>query len=200
MLEDRAAGQLVTAVDYGDVIETKEAALEDVVPFSINLVDPPREIDEEFVKDLLQKLGVGNSTALTIKIVDTPAGPGVHRRIQIGKFPFISRNLSVGVLELFKDHYPQIFFGKFRINEGDSSAVKSKVPGGKPWVLPLVRHGEYAHGIQMPPMLIANALSGARRRKGAIVTFQPPTDIEEIDLFSPEHSGKSLTLDHLLFV
>src|SRR5690348_5885480 len=81
LLKDRAARELVTAIDHCDVVKTEEAALEDVVPFSINFVDPPGKVDQQLVKDLLKKLCVGDSVARAIQVVDTPTGPGVHRRV-----------------------------------------------------------------------------------------------------------------------
>src|SRR5207248_10545704 len=112
LFEDRTTRQLVATIDYGDVVKSKEAALEDVVAFSIDLIHPPGKVDQQLVEDLFQKFCIGDSIALAIKIVDAPAGPGMHRRIQIGKLPFIGRNLAVGMLKLFKEQHPQILFSE----------------------------------------------------------------------------------------
>ena len=79
----------------------------------------------------------------------------MHRRIQIGKLPFIGRNLAVGMLKLFKEQHPQILFSEFWIDKSKSCAMKGEIPRCEPGILPFVGHGENPHRIQMTPMLIA---------------------------------------------
>ena len=45
-------------VEEADVVEPEEAPLEDVVPFGVLLVDPPREVDEHLVEHALQEVVV----------------------------------------------------------------------------------------------------------------------------------------------
>ena len=61
LLEHRAVGQRLAAIDDGDVVEAEEPALEDVQTVAIHLVDPPREIDEQLVEAALEKCAVGAS-------------------------------------------------------------------------------------------------------------------------------------------
>ena len=49
----------------------------------------------------------------------------MHRRIQVGEFPLVGRYLATGVLELLKQHQPEILFGKLRINQRQRHALKS---------------------------------------------------------------------------
>ena len=42
----------LTSVEDGDVVESEKAAFEDIVAFAIDLVHPPRKVDQEFVKTL----------------------------------------------------------------------------------------------------------------------------------------------------
>ena len=69
---DRAVGQLLAAVDDGDVVEAEEAALEDVVALAVDLVHPPGEVDQQLVEALLQELAVGLAGALLLHVVDAP--------------------------------------------------------------------------------------------------------------------------------
>ena len=50
LLQPSAEGQGLTSVNHRDVVESEEAALEDVVALAVNLVHPPGEVDEELVE------------------------------------------------------------------------------------------------------------------------------------------------------
>src|SRR5262249_19037511 len=117
LFENGSAGQALTAIDDGDVVESEEATFEDIVALAVDLVHPPCEVDEKFVETLLQKLLVADTVTFQISVVDAPDRPRMHRRIQIGELPFVRRNLSVGVLELLEQHHPQVFFRELRIYE-----------------------------------------------------------------------------------
>src|ERR1022692_5232545 len=106
LLENRAVGELFAAVDHCDVVQSKEAALEDVVTLAIHLVDPPREIDEQLMEAFLQKLAVGIAGTIALDLVNPPDRPGMHRRIEIREFPFVGRDLSIGVLKLLEQEEP----------------------------------------------------------------------------------------------
>src|SRR5438105_1667923 len=45
-------------------------------------------------------------------------------------------------------------------------------------------------------MMVADRLARLRRWKLAVVAFEPKADVEEINLFAPEHSSECLLLDH----
>ncbi len=47
-----AAGQR-GAVEGGDIVETQETALKDVAVFNVFAIDPPGEIQQQFVEDTL---------------------------------------------------------------------------------------------------------------------------------------------------
>src|SRR4030095_12056710 len=90
-----ARRQLCTAVKYPNVVETEKATLEDVVAFLVFAIDPPSEIDEQLVEDAFEKSAVGVAGAFAFNGVDAPGRPGVHRRIDVTKGPFVSRYLPV---------------------------------------------------------------------------------------------------------
>jgi len=54
LFENRAAGQPLAAIDHGDVVQAEESAFENIVALAINLVHPPCEIDQQFVKTLFE--------------------------------------------------------------------------------------------------------------------------------------------------
>ena len=72
-----AAGQLLTAVDHGDVVKTEKSAFENIVPCLINLVHPPGEIDQQLMKALFEKLTSASPCIGLLDLIDTPNGPGV---------------------------------------------------------------------------------------------------------------------------
>ena len=57
LFNDVARGHM-RPVDRSDVVEAKEAALKDVVAFLIDPIDPPGEVDGQFVEDPLEEVEV----------------------------------------------------------------------------------------------------------------------------------------------
>ena len=87
-----AVGQLVAAVQHGDVVQPEEAALEDVVAFAVDLVDPPGEVDQQLVEAASPgSRGRPCRARIAIHVVDPPDGPGVDRRIEVGELPLVGR-------------------------------------------------------------------------------------------------------------
>ena len=99
------------------------------------------------------------------------------------------------MLELFKQEQPELLLGEFRVNEREGYGLEGQVPRGEPWILPFVRHGEDAFGIQVPPVNVADIFSRFGGRRTGIVAVQPFGNIEEINLFAPKQAGERLTLD-----
>src|SRR5690606_30574123 len=50
--------KMKTAVEYSDIIQAEKAALKDIVTIDVFPVDPPREIDQQFLKYLFQKIDI----------------------------------------------------------------------------------------------------------------------------------------------
>ena len=122
----------------------------------------------------------------------------MHRRVEIGKPPFVGRNLAVGMLELLEQQHPQIFLGKLRIDQRQRRALKCQVPGREPGKLPLVRHGKNAHRIQVTPVNVAHVFARLGRREFRVVAFQPAIHVPQINLLAPEHSCQGLALNEFL--
>src|ERR1700720_2663026 len=122
----------------------------------------------------------------------------MNRRIQIRELPLVSRNLTVRMLKLFKQQEPQLLLRELRINERERDAMKGQIPGGEPRILPLVRHRQHAHRVQVQPTRVATAAARLRRRPVGIVAVEPNVDVIKIDLLTPEHAGESLPLNATL--
>src|SRR5262249_797766 len=89
LLEMPTSGQHGAAIKDTDIVQAEETTLENVVAITILAIDPPGEVEQQLVKDAFQKSAIGASSQALFDLVDTPGGPGAHRRIDIPKRPFI---------------------------------------------------------------------------------------------------------------
>src|SRR5439155_416490 len=100
LLQHDAVAEMDATIDDRDVVEAEETAFKNVVALAIDLVDPPREMDEQFVETAFEERSIRLTGANAIHVVDAPHSPRVNRRIQVGELPFISGYLAIGMLEL----------------------------------------------------------------------------------------------------
>ena len=91
LIEARAAGQLLAAIEHADVVEPEEAALKDVPAFGVLAVHPPGEVDEQLVKDALEKFHVARARGAPLDLIHAHRRPGVHRRIDVAERPLVGR-------------------------------------------------------------------------------------------------------------
>ena len=134
------AGKRCAAVEHADVVEPKEAALEHVLVVSIFFVDPPSEIQQQFVEHGFQKVTIRFAMQFLFDLIDTPRCPSMNGWVHVAERPFISRDLPVGVHVPFARHQDQLFFGKHRIHLRNRNAMECEIPSRVPRVLPLVGH------------------------------------------------------------
>src|ERR1700749_2219232 len=92
-----AGWQRLRPVKNSDVVEPKEAALEDIRPVGIFAIHPPGEVQQQFVKDFLEKIAIGNSTDSPFDFINAKRSPGMYRRIHVAKCPLIRGQLPVGM-------------------------------------------------------------------------------------------------------
>jgi hypothetical protein len=64
LLEPPSRRQSGRPVERADVVETEEAAFEDVVAFGVLAVHPPREVDQELLERALEKGAVAPAVDL----------------------------------------------------------------------------------------------------------------------------------------
>ena len=87
-----------------------------------------------------------------------------------------------------------------RIDEGERDDVECEIPGGKPGILPFIRHGDDVAGVDVRPLVVAAFEPFARRRRRKRIAVEPVADDERIVLFTPQHAGKCLALNRAEFV
>src|SRR5438094_562463 len=63
LLDVSASRQRSAAIEHADVVEAQETSLENVFAFGVLAVDPPREIQQQLVKDLFEKLAIPDATS-----------------------------------------------------------------------------------------------------------------------------------------
>src|SRR5690242_19182007 len=99
-----ARRQRRAAIKDADVVETEEAALKDVHPVGVLAIDPPGEIQQQLLKDALEKNRVANTAALLLDLVNAPRRPRMDRRIDVAKRPLVSGQLTVRMHVPFAQH------------------------------------------------------------------------------------------------
>src|SRR5438067_10638694 len=99
------------------------------------------------------------------------------------------------MLELLEEHEPELLFGVVRVDEREDDAVKGEVPRREPRILPLVGHGDDAHGVEVAPPAVAAEVACRWWRNRGVVAVEPDVDDEEVALLVPEHAGEGLALD-----
>src|SRR6516162_1917689 len=141
LVDVTARRQLTAAVEYADVVEPEEAALEDIAPLGVLAVYPPGEIQHELVKHALEEHEIAIITALlAVDLEHPPRSPRVYRWIDIAEGPLVSGDLAVGMHVPLARQQHELLLGKLGIQMRERNAVECQIPGGVPRVLPLVRH------------------------------------------------------------
>src|SRR5215471_6845148 len=64
LLDVTAAGKFGTAIKDADVVEPEKSSLKDVLTFRVFAIDPPGKVQQQLVKDTLQKPDVPIPTVL----------------------------------------------------------------------------------------------------------------------------------------
>src|SRR6185436_6907591 len=82
-------GERFAPVKDADIVETEKAALEYVSAAGVLAIDPPGEVQEQFLKNPFEKLAVAFTAPFHFYFVDTPGCPGVDRRIDVAERPFV---------------------------------------------------------------------------------------------------------------
>ncbi len=158
-----AVGQLLAAVDDGDVVEAEEAAFEDVDALAVDLVHPPREVDQQLVKALLEELAVGAARCAPSRgcrrASTAQACTGGLRSENSHSYAGIC---PLGCWNCSNSSTQSCSLANSGIDQRERDAVERQIPGREPRILPLVRHREDAHRVQMPPVRVADAVAATR--------------------------------------
>src|SRR5262245_30639122 len=93
-----AGGQRCRAVEDADIVEAQKTALEDIEALGILAVDPPIEVEHQFMEGSLEEDAVASTAMLLLDLIDAPGGPSQHRRVDIAEGPLIGGGLAVRML------------------------------------------------------------------------------------------------------
>jgi len=119
----------------------------------------------------------------------------MDRRIDVTEVPLVGRQLAVGMGVPLAGKQQQLALGELGIDEGQRQAVKGRIPGGEPGVLPLVRHRQDVRRVDVVPIGIAPMPAFWRWRRLGRIAGQPVADVVVIELLGPDHPGQGLALD-----
>src|SRR5436190_3478851 len=73
--------------------------------------------------------------------------------------------------------------------------MKGEIPGGKPGILPFVRHRNDVASEKVTPAAVAPILAAFRGRRLQRIAVQPLPYIEVVELLAPQQTGKGLALN-----
>ena len=159
-----AGWQRRAAIENADVVESQEAALENVHAFRILAIHPPGEIEHQFLENAFEKCAVSAAALFLFDFVNAPRGPGMHGRIHIAHGPFIGGQLAVGMHVPFAEEKQELLLGEIGVDQREGNAMESQVPRGEPRIFPFVRHGNYVGVVEMQPIAVAAVLALLGRR------------------------------------
>src|SRR3954468_9422656 len=118
LLEVPAAREWRAPVEDADVIETEEAALEDIFSFGVLPIHPPGERDKELVKYRLEEWTVAFAALFLLDFVNPPCRPGNDRGINVAEIPLVGGHLAVRMFVPFAQDDIELALGEERIDQG----------------------------------------------------------------------------------
>ena len=195
LLESTAGGKRIGTVEETNVVQTEETTFKDVLALGILAVAPPSEVDQQLLEDSLEEIEILAAVHLALDLECAEDCPGVNRRVDVAKVPFIGGDLSVGVHAPFAGEEIELLLCESRIDHCERDAVKGCVPGGEEGVLPGVRHGENIIQMHVLPLSVANGLPLGRRWRHAGVAVRPLVPNEVVVLLAPHHASQCLALN-----
>ncbi len=193
LLEGAAAGKRRRTVEHADVVQTEEAALEQVTAVWVLAIDPPGEVGQQPLERVLEEHGIALAADLALALVHEQRRPRVQRRVDVAEVPFVRRNLAVRVqIAVFQEQL-DLPFGKVDVDEGQRHRLHREVPCSEPRVLPFVGHRDHVAGGEVEPSDVAHAAGGGvgRPRVDAVLA-QPPVDGVLVVLLPPQEPAQRL--------
>jgi len=175
LAKDTTSRQRLRAIESANVVQAKEAPLEDIVSALVLTIDPPsmreflvstgvqlsqgpnsscvREVQKQFLENTLQELQVLLSEKLPLEFENPEGGPCMNRGIYVAKVPLVSGDLTIGLHIPLAREEIELFLRKGRIDHSEWDAMKSSVPGGEEGVFPFIRHRQDVLNVQVFPLL-----------------------------------------------
>src|SRR5215203_4232742 len=90
-----ARRQRPRAVEDTDIIQPKKTTFENIIPFGIFPIHPPRKIQQEFLKDPCKELSIAAAFHLFFYLVNAHGGPFMYRGIDTTESPLVRWDLPV---------------------------------------------------------------------------------------------------------
>ena len=191
LVQVSAGRQRRAAIEHPDVVQSQEAALEDVGPCAVLAIHPPREVEQQLLERALQPVEVTRSAPGFLQAVGKDRGPGVHRWIDVAEVPFVGGQLTARVQVLGPHHQVELLFAEVHIDHGQREAVEGEVPRRVPRVFPFVRHRDDVSVVHVMPVLVPRGVLSALIQADAAL-LEPALDVVVVELLGPEHARECL--------
>jgi hypothetical protein len=105
------------AIEDADVVQAQEAPFENIAPGAVLAIDPPGEIEQQFLKAALEPFLVPFARLGHFQRISKGRGPGVYRRIDVAEVPLIGGDLAVGMHVALAQHQLELLFAEIGIDE-----------------------------------------------------------------------------------
>ena len=194
LLEKSARRERFGTVEDADVIQTEEAAGEEIIALRVLPIHPPGEIEHQLLEGALEK----GAIALLPRagdFINAPGRPRVDGRIDVAEGKLVGRDLAVRVHVPFAQKELELLLREVRIDFRKRHHVEGEIPSREPRILPLVRHRNNVAVEEMLPLVIAPGEALRRRRRLRRIALKPLPDDVVIKLLAPEETGISLAHD-----
>src|SRR6202034_555133 len=129
-----------TAVEDADIIESQEAAFENVLAEAVLAINPPSKVQEQLAEGGFQEIKISRAAPRHVATVEEQGSPGVDGRIDVAEVPFVSGNLTVGMKIPSTEYKLDLPLGEVDIHSRQRQSLKCEVPCRIPRILPFVRH------------------------------------------------------------
>ncbi len=97
LLQLTPRGQRRAAVEDPDVVEAEKSPFEQVATGRVFAVHPPREVDEQLLERVAEKVDVDSPVFMRRRTVREKRGPRMDRRVDVAEVPLVGRELAVRV-------------------------------------------------------------------------------------------------------
>src|SRR5579872_1445294 len=149
-----ARRQRLRPVEDSDVVEPQKSALKNIRPVWVFAIHPPRKIQQQLVKNSLEKVAVCNSTHASLDLVNAKRRPCMHRWVRMAEWPVRRRQLPVRVHVPLAQQQNQLLLGEIRIDQRNRNAMKRQIPRR----VPRIRSEEHTSELQSRPHLVCRLL------------------------------------------
>ena len=129
LLQGPAVRERLRAIEDADVVEAEEAAGEEVLALGVLAVDPPGEVEQEFLEDPFEEGAIAGAGPVG-DFIHAPGSPGVDGRVHVVEGEFVGGELAVGVEIPFAQEQQELALGEGRIEPREEERVEGEIPGG----------------------------------------------------------------------